>query len=143
MTLFLDSSGLVARHIDFPGRAVVLDACAAEPDWCASVLALTESLVLAERLSDDTTERDALRRALRTDWERLAVVPVDRPASTVPPSWRPTIRSGSSMPSTWPPPTVCPGPSSTPRSTTTRSPWPWPSGSTWCRPEPARGRLEP
>ena len=80
MTLFLDSSGLLARHIDFPGRAVVLLACAGDADWCASALALTESLVLAERLSDDTTERDALRRALRTDWERLAVVPVDQAA---------------------------------------------------------------
>jgi predicted nucleic acid-binding protein len=78
VTLFLDSSGLLARHIDFPGRAVVLAACAAEADWCASALALAEGLVLAERLSDDTTERDALRRALRTDWERVAVVPVDQ-----------------------------------------------------------------
>ena len=79
MTLFLDSSGLVARHIDFPGRAAVLDACAADADWCASSVALTEALVLAERLSDDTSERDALRRALRADWDRLAIVPVDQP----------------------------------------------------------------
>jgi predicted nucleic acid-binding protein len=79
VTLFLDASGLVARHIDFPGRAVVLDACAADADWCASAVALTEALVLAERLSDDTTERDALRRALRVDWDRVAVVPVDHP----------------------------------------------------------------
>jgi predicted nucleic acid-binding protein len=79
MTLFLDSSGLVARHIDFPERAAVLDACAADADWCASAVALTEALVLAERLSDDTSERDALRRALRADWDRLAIVPVDQP----------------------------------------------------------------
>jgi predicted nucleic acid-binding protein len=78
VTLFLDSSGLLARHIEFPGRDVVLQACAVEPDWCASALALTECLVLAERLSDDTAERDALRRAVRSDWERLAVVPVDQ-----------------------------------------------------------------
>jgi hypothetical protein len=77
MTLFFDASGLVARSIDFPGRAPVLDACAADADWCASALALSEALVLADRLSDDATERDELRRALRADWERLAVVPVD------------------------------------------------------------------
>lgn len=77
MTLFLESSALVARSIDFPGRDLVLDACRADGDWCASALALTEALVLADRLSDDETERDDLRRALRTDWERLAVVPVD------------------------------------------------------------------
>jgi uncharacterized protein len=78
VTLFLDASGLVARAIDFPGRAVVLDACAEDPDWCASALALAEAMVLADRLSDDDTERDGLRRALRTDWERIAVVPVDQ-----------------------------------------------------------------
>jgi predicted nucleic acid-binding protein len=77
MTLFLDSSALVARSIDFPGRDVVMAAGAADAGWCASALALTEALVLADRLSDDEAERDALRRALRTDWERLAVVPVD------------------------------------------------------------------
>ena len=79
MTLFLDASGLVARHVDFPGRDVVLDACGADADWCASALALAEALVLADRLSDDTAERDDLRRALRTDWDRVAVVPVDQP----------------------------------------------------------------
>jgi predicted nucleic acid-binding protein len=79
MTLFLDASALVARSIDFPGRAAVDDACAADRDWCASALALPEALALAERLNDDDVERDQLRRALRTDWERLAVVPVDTP----------------------------------------------------------------
>jgi uncharacterized protein len=77
VTLFLESSALVARSIEFPGRDLVLEACRADRDWCASALALTEALVLADRLSDDETERDDLRRALRTDWERLAVVPVD------------------------------------------------------------------
>jgi uncharacterized protein len=77
VTLFLESSALVARSIDFPGRDLVLDACRADPDWCASALALTEVLVLADRLSDDVAERDDLRRALRTDWDRIAVVPVD------------------------------------------------------------------
>jgi predicted nucleic acid-binding protein len=77
MTLFLDSSALVARSVDFPGRDVMMHACGADRDWCASALALAEALVLADRLSDDATERDALRQALRTDWERVAVVPVD------------------------------------------------------------------
>ena len=77
MTLFLDASALVARSIDFPARSAVEAACAADQDWCASALALSEALVLADRLSDDDAERDQLRRALRMDWERLAVVPVD------------------------------------------------------------------
>jgi predicted nucleic acid-binding protein len=78
MTLFLDASGLVARAVDFPGRDPVLEACQADHDWCASALALAEAMVLADRLSDDAAERDYLRRALRVDWERVAVVPVDR-----------------------------------------------------------------
>jgi predicted nucleic acid-binding protein len=78
VTLFLDASALVARAIDFPGRAVVLDAAAADPDWCASALALAEALVLGDRLSDDDAERRQLQRALRADWERVAVVPVDQ-----------------------------------------------------------------
>jgi predicted nucleic acid-binding protein len=79
LTLFLDSSGLVARHVEFAGRVLVLDACAADADWCASALALAEALVLAGRLSDDIGEANDLRRALRADWERVAVVPVDQP----------------------------------------------------------------
>ena len=78
MTIFLDASALMARAIDFPGRTVVLDACAADADWCASAAALSEALVLAHRLTDDAAELDELRHALRADWERMAVVPVDQ-----------------------------------------------------------------
>ena len=52
---------------------------AADRDWCASALALTEALMLVDRLSDDPGERDELRRALRDDWERIAAVPLDQP----------------------------------------------------------------
>lgn len=79
MTLALDSSALLARYLGGTTRALVLEAMAADPDWCASALALTEVLVLAERFGAFEGERDALRRAVRDDWERVHVVPVDQP----------------------------------------------------------------
>lgn len=78
MTLALDTSALLARFLDGPARPVVLGAMAADHDWCASALALTEALMLIDRLGDDPERTDELRRALRDDWERVHVVPVDQ-----------------------------------------------------------------
>lgn len=77
MTLALDTSALLARYLDGPARTSVLDAMAADGDWCASALALCEALMLVDRLGDDRTRTDALRRAMRDDWERVHVVPLD------------------------------------------------------------------
>jgi predicted nucleic acid-binding protein len=74
----LDSSALLARYLGGPARQVVLDAMAADDDWCASALALSEVLSLAERAASLEVERDAIRRAVRDDWERMNVVPVDQ-----------------------------------------------------------------
>ena len=76
--LALDSSALLARYLGGPARQIVLDAMAGDEDWCASALALSEVLALIERASTLETERDALRRAVRDDWERINVVPVDQ-----------------------------------------------------------------
>jgi predicted nucleic acid-binding protein len=78
MTLALDTSALLARYLDHPAREVMTAAMAADADWCASALALSEALALVDRLVDDPRERRGLRRAIRTDWERVAVVPVDQ-----------------------------------------------------------------
>jgi uncharacterized protein len=77
--LALDSSALLARYLGGPTRAIVLDAMVVDDDWCASALALTEVLVLVERVGTFEGERNALRRAVRDDWERVHVVPVDQP----------------------------------------------------------------
>ena len=79
MTLALDTSALLARYISGAERPVVLAVMDADRDWCASALALTEALMLAERMTGDAWSADELRRALRDDWERIAVVPVDEP----------------------------------------------------------------
>lgn len=76
--LALDSSALLTRYLGGPTRQIVLDAMAADGEWCASSLALMEVLVLIERVGGFEGERDALRRAVRDDWERVHVVPVDQ-----------------------------------------------------------------
>ncbi len=77
MTIALDTTALLARYLDGPYRPVILDAMAGDHDWCASALVLTEALSLVDRLGDDPTRTDDLRRAIRDDWERIHVVPVD------------------------------------------------------------------
>jgi predicted nucleic acid-binding protein len=78
VTVALDTSAWLARFLEGPTHAVVLDAMRADPDWCASALVLSESLMLLERLGDDPDRTDDLRRALRDDWERVHIVPVDQ-----------------------------------------------------------------
>ena len=78
MTLALDTSALLGRYLSGPHRAVVLDAMAADPVWCASALALAEALGLVDRVCDVAPDSDRVRRALRDDWERIHVVPVDQ-----------------------------------------------------------------
>ncbi|MGI8939812.1 MAG: type II toxin-antitoxin system VapC family toxin, partial [Iamia sp.] len=77
MTLVLDTTALLGRYLTGPHRAVVLEAMADDPTWCASALALAEALPLVDRVTESATDRDRLRRALRDDWERIHVVPVD------------------------------------------------------------------
>ena len=77
MTLALDASGLLARYLSGPAGEVARGAMAADPVWCASALVLTEALMVVDQLDADPTEREDLRRALRDDWERIHVVPVD------------------------------------------------------------------
>jgi len=74
----LDSSALVARYLGGPARAVVLDAMAADGDWCASALALSEVLALGERAATLETERHALRRAVRAYAQEVRAAERDR-----------------------------------------------------------------
>ncbi len=78
MTLFLDSTALLARFLEGSSRDAALAAMDADHDWCASSLALTEALMVVDRLGDDPARTDDLRRAIRDDWERIHVVPVDQ-----------------------------------------------------------------
>ena len=78
MTLMLDTTALLARFLEGPSRDACLATMAKDPVWCASALALTEALMVVDRLGDDPDRTDELRRALRDDWERIHVVPIDQ-----------------------------------------------------------------
>lgn len=77
MTLALDTTALLARYLEGAHREVILGAMAEDRDWCASALALSEALMLVDRLGDDPSRTDELRGAIRDDWSRIVVVPVD------------------------------------------------------------------
>ena len=78
MAIALDTSALVARYLATPAGDMVLTVMSVDRDWCASALALTESLMAVDRLIDDRHDRDAVRRALLDDWQRIHVVPIDQ-----------------------------------------------------------------
>ena len=76
MTVFFDTSAVMALHIESPLRALA----AAELDGttCVSAMALTESLALIAKLTDEPVVQADLEDALRLQWDRYAVVPVDQ-----------------------------------------------------------------
>ncbi len=78
MTLALDTSALLALAIDGSQRAIVLDALATDPVWCASAMALTEALPAIDRLTDEAILRADLEDAVRLAWDHLHIVPVDQ-----------------------------------------------------------------
>ena len=78
MTLFLDTSALLALTIDGPQRQVVLDVLNEENIWVASAMALTEALPAIDRLNDQPIIRLDLEDAVRLAWDHLHVVPVDQ-----------------------------------------------------------------
>jgi hypothetical protein len=78
LTVYLDSSALVAACIEGVARPVVIESLHADPDWCTSALALGEALALVARLTDEDVLQNDLEDALRRLWDRIAVVPVDQ-----------------------------------------------------------------
>jgi predicted nucleic acid-binding protein len=78
MTLYCDSSALIARHVTTPARAVAVDAMRIDTTWCASALALTEALLLIDRLTEERLYRADLEDLVRRDWDRVHVVPLDQ-----------------------------------------------------------------
>src|SRR4029453_9676711 len=78
VTLFVDTSALVRRYIHGPGRALVRDAMAAAPAWCASALCRSETLLALHRLAVTPRQHERLWGRLRDDWDAFVVIPVDR-----------------------------------------------------------------
>jgi predicted nucleic acid-binding protein len=78
MTLYLDTSALVALCLDVPVRGVAIEALAADDEWCTGALTLMEALSLAPRISDEAILQRDFEDAVRLLWDRFAVVPVDQ-----------------------------------------------------------------
>ena len=76
MTVFFDTSAVVALHVESPVRRHATEALAATT--CVSALALTEALALIAKLTDEPVLQADLEDALRLQWDRYAVVPVDQ-----------------------------------------------------------------
>ena len=77
MTLYVDTSALVRRYLHDHHRALVLDAMAADDDWCASALVRTEAQVALHRAAVSSRQQRSLWRELRDEWESFWVVPID------------------------------------------------------------------
>ena len=77
MTLFVDTSALVRRYVDEPGRDLVVETMANEPVWVASALARTEAMITLHQLAGGPRQQQRLWSRLRDDWDAFAVVPVD------------------------------------------------------------------
>lgn len=75
--VYLDTSALVRRYVDEPGRELVVEAMAAASTWTASALARTEALMTLHRLAAGPRQQARLWHALRDDWDAFVVVPID------------------------------------------------------------------
>lgn len=80
MTTFFDTSAVVAIHVDVPQRSIAITAANGTDDdpVCVSALAITEALAMIGRLSDDRYVQADFEDAIRLQWDRYAVVPVDQ-----------------------------------------------------------------
>jgi predicted nucleic acid-binding protein len=79
VTTFFDATAVVALHVDAAARVVAERARDdADDAVCVSALSLTEALAVVDRLTDEPVLRLDLEDALRLQWDRFAVVPVDQ-----------------------------------------------------------------
>jgi predicted nucleic acid-binding protein len=76
LTVFFDTSAVMALHIESPLRKLATEALGAPT--CVSAVALTEALALIAKLTDEPVVQADLEDALRLQWDRYAVVPVDQ-----------------------------------------------------------------
>ena len=76
MSVFFDTSAVLALHIESSLRRLAIDAL--DDVTCVSALALTEALALITKLTGEPVLQADLEDALRLQWDRSAVIPVDQ-----------------------------------------------------------------
>jgi len=77
MTVFLDTSALLKRYANEPGRHLVNSTLRADNDWCASAMTRTETQLALHRIAMGRFDQERLWSSFRDDWDAFAVVPVD------------------------------------------------------------------
>jgi uncharacterized protein len=75
--IFLDTSALVKRYVDESGTRTLMALMNADGDWTASAIALAETEITLCRRAERENIAEPLLDALRREWSRFAVVPVD------------------------------------------------------------------
>ncbi len=78
MTVVLDSTALLALHVDGASRRVVVEAMESDTDWVACAVSLGESIAAATRLTDEPVLARMIEDGIRHTWDFLHVVPVDQ-----------------------------------------------------------------
>ena len=79
MTTYLDTSAVMALHVECAQRATAIGAVdEATGTLCTSAMTLTEGLALIPRLLDEPILQSDLEDSLRLTWDHLAVIPVDQ-----------------------------------------------------------------
>lgn len=76
MSTFFDASAVIALHVDTLERHVAVRAL--DDATCVSALSLTEALALIAKLTDAPILQADIEDAVRLQWDRYAVVPVDQ-----------------------------------------------------------------
>ena len=77
MLVAIDTSALVRRYVRTAGHGLVTEAMAEATTVCASALARAETLQALHHLAVTPGQHDHLWAALRADWDRFHVVPLD------------------------------------------------------------------
>ena len=77
MGLFVDTSALLRRYVNEPGRDLVVDTMDSDDSWIASALARTEVMITLHHLAAGPHHQSRLWHDFRDDWDAFVVVPVD------------------------------------------------------------------
>jgi predicted nucleic acid-binding protein len=80
VTLYVDTSALVALHVECAPRAMVVEAIRDHESQhvCTSAVSLTESLALIPKLTEEPVYRTDLEDSIRLTWDHLTIVPIDQ-----------------------------------------------------------------
>ncbi len=77
MTLFIDTSALLRRYVPDRHAAQVTAEMASGTTWVVSAITRTETQIALRLAASSPSQLDAMWVAFRSDWETMAVVPVD------------------------------------------------------------------